>query len=97
MGYPMTYRRVLARNSLGGNYTHVREYNSSLSAETGAAVDQHLHMIAGDLRRLEQDALQPGTWRTELAQRAGVDEETLIRVLTAFWDGPLPQVSPHDD
>ena len=56
-----------------------------------------LRLLSGDLRRLERDATEPGWWRRELANRAGVDEETLVRVLTAFWDGALPPGHSHDD
>jgi len=103
MGYPMTYSRVLERNHLLGNYTRARDtWNSEMepgSFDTTNTVMPRLRMLSGDLRRLEQDALQPGTWRTKLAELAQVDEETLVRVLTAFFEDygkPLPKLPPHD-
>ena len=104
MGYPMTYPRLLERNSLLGNYTRARDYWNS-DIEPGSYYGNNLgmsvlRMISGDLRRLEQDALQPGTYRTQLAKNAQVDEDTLVRVLTAFFEDygtPLPNLPPHDE
>jgi hypothetical protein len=97
MGYPMTWNRVLQRNSLCGNYTHVRTSDGAIM-ESGLAPSLigALRLLSGDLRRLERDATDPGSWRTEIAKRAGVTEEVVVQVLTAFWDGPLPPRHAHD-
>jgi len=113
----MTYNRLLCRNSLGGNYTQVRQYiqpdgtwfsgedNKLHYANTEmmpGRTDDRLQMISGDLRRLEQDSLQPGYRREQIAKDAGVDEETVVKVLNAFFENhegsycKLPNVPPHD-
>lgn len=128
MGYPMTYNRVLCRNSLGGNYTKVRQYiqpdGTWINTEKNADGSHVVHyantemmpgyteatlnydprlMIAGDLRRLEKDSVEPGYRRTQIAKDAGVDEETVVKVLKAFFEDhetsycKLPNVPPHDD
>jgi hypothetical protein len=92
MGYPMTWGRLLSRNALLGNYTRIRGYGYVLPTTEQTA---RLLTLAGDLRRLEQDSVD-GKYATEsIAHRAGVDVETVVRVLKAFFD-EAPALPPHD-
>lgn len=69
MRYPMTYGRVIQRNHLAGGYD---------------ATDP-LGLIKGDLRRLESDAVDTGTYTQQIADDAGVDVPTAVAVLRAFF------------
>lgn len=69
----MTYRRVVSRNSLTGNYSD--------GIEPGAGA---LRMIAGDLRRLEIDSLDD-TQTLELSRVTGVAPEDVRKVLREFF------------
>lgn len=98
MGYPMTWGRVLSRNLLTGNYTRLYGWGAVPLTNEAAyprEVVSRLKMICGDLRRLEQDSID-GKYATEIvARRAGVDSETVIKVLTAFFKD-APKLPPHD-
>ena len=72
MGYPMTYPRVIKRNHLVGGY----------SVEPNTYPAQRL--IAGDLRRFEQDA-RDDRYGQQIADAAGVPLEIAQRVLTALF------------
>lgn len=52
MGYPMSYRRVMSRNMLKGDYNTTAEERDKNSSE-----ENMLALIRGDLRRLEKDTL----------------------------------------
>lgn len=74
MGYPMTYKRVVNRNNLVGDYT-----------EKGITPMQcSVGLVSGDLRRLEQDS-RDGYYGKEIADTAGVSPEVAMAVLTAFF------------
>jgi hypothetical protein len=75
MGYPMTYKRVVNRNNLAGDY----------HTENGATPMQSLvGLVSGDLRRLEQDS-RDGQYGKQIADAAGVSPEVAAAVLTAFF------------
>ena len=93
MGYPMTWDRVIHRNGLCGNYTRLRVGNAVWPTDD---TNRNLLMICGDIRRLEQDSVD-GQYATQLiAERAGVDKETVVRVLRSFFNG-APELQPHDE
>lgn len=74
MGYPMTYKRVVKRNRLEGDYTHQPQEFPGHS------------FIGGDLRRLETD--QRDEWHlSEYARRADITVEQAKAVLDAFFAG----------
>lgn len=110
MGYPMTYDRVLNRNGLCGNYTHVRSSGNGISEwdPEGRIARSELYnclrMISGDMRRLERDCMDDTadySHHRRLCEYAGVDSTTLRRVLHAFFTDcgtmPLPTRPPHDE
>lgn len=76
MGYPMTYRRVVARNQLHGDYMTDRKESYEVAA----------NFVAGDLRRLEVDQ-RDEHHLVEYASRAGVTPEQARAVLDAFFEG----------
>jgi hypothetical protein len=71
MGYPMSYRRVVNRNSLHGGYD-------------GPNLTGALRLIAGDLRRLEQDQRDPDRLAF-YASAAGITPDQACKVLDAFF------------
>lgn len=71
MAYPMTYRRVVDRNSLHGNY----------DPEKGV-----LALIAGDLRRLEIDQRDDRQLEI-YAKAASITKEQVLVVLDEFFYG----------
>jgi hypothetical protein len=79
MGYPMTWRRLVGRNGLNG------DYNCVVGSVTPLGICQH-PMIAGDMRRLERDARDAEHLR-EHARNAGVTPEQAKAVLDAFFQG----------
>lgn len=96
MGYPMTWDRVINRNSLVGNYTKARCCGGGVVAGYQEEVAQHLRMISGDIRRLEQDSVDGDYATKRIAEKAGVDIETVQKVLKSFFEG-APNLPPHDD
>jgi len=70
MGYPMTYRRVVNRNRLQGDYDGTPDVRS---------------IIAGDLRRLETDA-RDILHLTIAARVAGITIEQAKAVLDVFFE-----------
>lgn len=70
MGYPMSYRRMVHRNSLVGGYDG-----------SGGQLNQ----IGGDLRRLEQDQLD-AKHISDYATLAGISEQQAETVLRAFFN-----------
>jgi hypothetical protein len=103
MGYPMTWDRVLMRNNLLGNYTHVRN-NTGICDGPGWLSDdaiQRLRMLSGDLRRLERDSVDGDYATKKIATAAGVDIETVKKVLIAFFTDAgyftLPTLPIHDE
>ncbi len=108
MGYPMTYKRVVNRNSLaeggyvaGGvptrRWTATREkFNADVDYE-GVLVDQidrlyeslaasenRLNLIRGDLRRLEADTVDENVICQVIANRTGVEVDSVAAVLKAW-------------
>lgn len=76
MGYPMTYRRVVARNQLHGDYSTDRSNIHEVAAS----------FVAGDLRRLETDQ-RDKRHLTEYAKRTGLSKPKVKAVLDAFFEG----------
>ncbi len=56
----------------------------------------YMKMLAGDLRRLEQDSVDGKEATAWIAKCAGVDNETVIKVLSAFFLEAPPR-PPHDE
>ena len=75
MGYPMTYTRVVLRNGLDGNY--------AASGPPGASTDWK-RMVAGDMRRLEQDQMDD-LHIAMYAEAAGISKPKARKVLEAFF------------
>ena len=75
MGYPMTYRRVVSRNALHGDYD-----------ATKANAGDVRPMIAGDLRRLELDSRDPRHLES-YAMRARCTKEQVKAILDYFFEG----------
>ena len=75
MGYPMHWKRLVARNGLGGDYVQRDKYSPSTP----------LAMIAGDMRRVEHD-MQDDIFVPMFAAYAGITEEQIRKVLEAFFD-----------
>ena len=69
----MTYRRFVGRNYLEGDYGNVPSQPVSLS------------MAAGDMRRLEKDALDDN-YGQRIADVAGVSLDVSRKVLLAFFN-----------
>jgi hypothetical protein len=83
MAYPMTYRRVLDRNHLqDGDYGQPPAGWRHLTAE----LNQGFAMLAGDLRRLEHDAVDGQALCHEIAERSGQTPEVVASVLREFFD-----------
>lgn len=84
MGYPMSWRRLVGRNRLGGDYTDTTDPHST---------------IRGDMRRLEQDARDEAHLQ-RYADAAGITTDQAKTVLDCFFDGfpadapERPQVGP---
>lgn len=76
MGYPMSYGRVVSRNHLRGGYGESPGKTCSPS------------MIAGDLRRLEQDQRDEFQIK-DYAARVGITEAQVKAVLDIFFDGDM--------
>lgn len=70
MGYPMTYNRVVNRNSLEGDYEHTCE----------TEVQEAKMRIAGDLRRMETDQ-RDDTQLAWYAEQTGLTVEQVKSVL----------------
>ena len=77
MGYPMTYKRMVGRNRLMGDYSGSRPDDPTEALRAG---------IAGDLRRLEQDQ-RDARHLPEYALAAGITEDQANKVLTMFFNG----------
>jgi hypothetical protein len=76
MGYPMTYRRVVNRNGLTGDYEHEPPVPLNTVRKS---------LVAGDLRRLEKDCRD--RWHLDAyAAVTGVPVESVKAVLDAFFD-----------
>jgi hypothetical protein len=71
----MTYRRIVTRNGLSGDYTYQQDQLEHLRG-----------LIAGDLRRLETDQ-RDARHLSEYAVRAGVTLDQARAVLDAFFEG----------
>lgn len=95
MGYPMSWGRVVDRNSLRGNYTKARDCGNTEITYLPDCCSSRLRMISGDLRRVEQDSVDGNYPTKEIADRAGVDIETVQKVLRAFFNA-APTIPPHD-
>lgn len=97
MGYPMTYDRVLNRNHLLGNYTHSWDANRvMIDAWFEKQTNDCIKMMSGDLRRLENDAVDGGWYTQQIAQESNTDIDTVQRVLRAFFKD-APRWPPHDE
>lgn len=108
MGYPMTWKRLINRNSLAdGDYTTPPLRHSArvpTSASKGSLMDERetkiarhdelarrvneyevaFCMIAGDLRRLEHDAIDEDGICGYIAARTLVDKDVVAAVLKEF-------------
>lgn len=71
MGYPMNYRRVIARNNLQGDYDPTQK---------------ELGLIRGDLRRLERDQVDDYHLEA-YSKAVGISKEEVKQVLAIFFDG----------
>lgn len=71
MGYPMTWKRLVNRNGLTGDYDPGNPPKA---------------LISGDMRRLEIDS-RDDRYGQEIANAAGVSLDVARRVLNAFFDG----------
>lgn len=80
MGYPMTYRRIIERHYLYGNYDYYP--STPLNRRT----------LTGDLRRLEEDQRDPAHLAV-YAQLAGIEPVEAKIVLDAFFEG-FPDGAP---
>lgn len=85
MGYPMTYRRVVQRNRLTGDYLPA----------VGGKVD-YIALIAGDLRRLEADSVDETqvAWR---ARRLGLAPDVVQAVLRDFLERDFLEIGPKEE
>lgn len=81
MGYPMSYRRVMSRNSLKGDYNTTAEECDKNSHE-----ENMLALIRGDLRRLEQNTLDKEHLKA-YAKHAGCTVGQAKKILEAFFYG----------
>lgn len=93
MGYPMTYKRYVNRNKLHkGDYQDAKMTNLNLDAMTGwmgdevRSMQQRWRMMAGDLRRLEEDSVDENAVAAIIAARTGLDSDTVSAVLKEFFD-----------
>jgi hypothetical protein len=75
MGYPMTWFRLVNRNSLHGDYDGCADCSASRGC------------IAGDMRRLEADSRDDAHLRM-YATLAGVTPEQAKVILDAFFGAP---------
>lgn len=82
MGYPMTYSRVVHRNTLRGDYGRPDTKGGHLSPQRDST------MIAGDLRRLETDS-RDASGLAYYAEKAGITAEQVRVVFDAFF-GDFP-------
>jgi len=78
MGYPMTYKRVVERNTLDGDYLPL---DLDRAPEDGAC-----GLIAGDLRRLETDQ-RDDKHIAAYAALSGVDVQRVKAILDLFFEG----------
>jgi hypothetical protein len=79
MGYPMTYRRVVERNHLEGDYMQLEKgqtWTGSLPPISG---------IRGDLRRLERDQ-RDEPHLSNYAQKSGATMEQVKIILDMFFE-----------
>jgi hypothetical protein len=82
MGYPMTFRRVVNRNGLNdGDYGKPPQ---TWSAYGGSDLSQKATLLAGDLRRLERDAVDENAICAHIAGKTGIDREIVAAVLKEF-------------
>lgn len=91
MGYPMTYRRVVNRNMLNGGYGHnPGRQPTAAYPDPQAQKPQRAEvaMIAGDLRRLEQDQ-RDDRHLMLYASKTGLSEAQVLHVLDLFFEGDL--------
>lgn len=123
MGYPMTWKRVVARNGLAdGDYgtsperwaarVNVQSREpldpemftgvpkdkreaatldstqslSNLRADRVVAYENAAKMLAGDLRRLELDALDERAVCIDIARRTAIEAEVVAAVLKEFFN-----------
>jgi hypothetical protein len=93
MGYPMTWKRFINRNSLQeGGYANAQLTGANLDSMTGWPGDamrqasQRFRMIMGDLRRLEQDVVDEKAICNQIVSRTGIDKDTVAAVLKAFME-----------
>jgi hypothetical protein len=84
MGYPMTYQRVINRNHLRGDYAWFHKHRIEDQVACHEQCINPSPLIAGDLRRLEQDS-RDGQYGKQIAEAAGVSPEVAVAVLTAFF------------
>lgn len=71
MGYPMTWKRLVARNTLEG------DYDPALNPKA---------VISGDMRRLEADSVDGNYIAGEIARRTDLEVATVVEVLTTWFE-----------
>ena len=87
MGYPMTYKRVVMRNYLTGEYESGPPPGMPYSLFPDWWKRQY-GMICGDLRRLEKDQ-RDVAHLYRYAEIAGCEPAQVKRLLDAFFDGQI--------
>jgi hypothetical protein len=91
MGYPMTYSRLIHRNGLvDGTYgsTGTTVNIAALpewAQQPVALMAGRFGAICGDLRRLEKDALDEHAICDHIADKTGIDRDTVAGVLREFF------------
>jgi len=89
MGYPMTYGRMISRNGLGGGYGHNPEIKPTQAypdPQSQQPENKQYSLIAGDLRRLEQDQRDDQHLK-EYAKRTKLTEAQVLHVLDLLFEG----------
>lgn len=71
MGYPMTWKRLVARNGLDG------DYDPALNPKA---------LISGDMRRLVDDSVDGDHIAKEIERRTDIKVETVVEVLATWFE-----------
>lgn len=79
MGYPMTYRRVVERNHLKGDYQGTLKAGESIAGSLPIT-----WAIAGDLRRLEHDQ-QDAEHLAKYSNASGATVEQVKKIFDLFF------------
>ena len=91
MGYPMTYKRLVSRNALSGDYAQPTDSFGECitpsfhhTCQCGTTRNHLIGLISGDLRRLESDQ-RDEAHLSAYARIAGITPEQVKAVLDAFF------------